>query len=831
MTKKKRSGARVVWAFLIVVALGVAGAWQLGWLGGGEELRIEGAPVRRGPLEITVTERGNLEAQNSYSLKNEVEGRTTILYLIEEGTYVRAGDLVAELDASELVDRRVTQEITVQSARASKTKAEENLKIQEIENESQIAKARQQVEFATTDLEKFREGDRPQQIEEVNENILLREAELVQAEATKTWSEELFDKGFIEKTELDRDQLAFSRAEVLLEQSKRSKELLTTYEHPKEEARLAGDLEEAQRQLRKAELQAVAQLADYQAAFDSSEVKLQLEEEKLAKYLQQIDKARLIAPVDGMVVYGREEGSRWGGGEPVTEGGEVRERQEIATIPGAGGMIAKASVHESVLKQVREGLPVIVRIDALPGREFPGVVDKVAVLPDKNSWWANPNLRLYRTDVSIENGSEEMRPGMSCNIEILVDMLEDTLYVPLQAVYSVGGRNVCWVQKGLGYEERTVEVGPHNEVWVAIESGLEEGEIVLLSPPPGAKVGEQQASDAPAGTPRLGRPEGLPANAEGGAGASGGAAPRDGAAGERTHDPGTRGGGESAARAAADAVTRRAAADARRRQRPRRGRRRWTRRRRTPRRRWRPSLRGMSEPSSRRPAAQLESVSRVYRMGDTEVRALDDFSFTFQQGEYWAIMGSSGSGKSTLLNILGCIDRASSGRYRVDGQDIAELDDDDLSDFRSRKLGFIFQSYNLIPQLNVLENILVPLFYQDEPPEDGEERALELARRVGLGERLDHRPQQLSGGQQQRVAIARSLINDPTLILADEATGNLDSATAEEILDLFDELHAEGKTILLVTHEPDVGARAEHVLKLKDGNIEAVYDNRRGADR
>jgi putative ABC transport system ATP-binding protein len=228
-------------------------------------------------------------------------------------------------------------------------------------------------------------------------------------------------------------------------------------------------------------------------------------------------------------------------------------------------------------------------------------------------------------------------------------------------------------------------------------------------------------------------------------------------------------------------------------------------------------------------AAELDSVSRVYPMGGTDVRALDDFTFSFGQGEFWAIMGSSGSGKSTLLNILGCIDRVTSGTFSLAGEDVSLLDDNALSDLRSRKLGFIFQSYNLIPQLNVLENILVPLFYQDNPPEDGEQRARALAERVGLSDRLDHRPQELSGGQQQRVAIARSLVNDPTLILADEATGNLDSSTAAEILDLFDELHAEGKSILLVTHEPEIGARAERVLRLKDGRIDDVYGNQRGA--
>lgn len=217
--------------------------------------------------------------------------------------------------------------------------------------------------------------------------------------------------------------------------------------------------------------------------------------------------------------------------------------------------------------------------------------------------------------------------------------------------------------------------------------------------------------------------------------------------------------------------------------------------------------------------ASLRDVTRVYRMGDEEVRALDGFSFDFNAGEYWAIMGSSGSGKSTLLNILGCIDRPTSGTYEIRGQSVTDLSDDELSALRGRELGFIFQSYNLIPQLDVLENILMPVMYQDVIPDGIEERAEELAKRVGLAQRLHHRPMQLSGGQQQRVAIARSLINDPAFILADEATGNLDSKTADEILDLFDELHAEGKTILLVTHEADVGERAERILRLKDGNI------------
>ena len=227
--------------------------------------------------------------------------------------------------------------------------------------------------------------------------------------------------------------------------------------------------------------------------------------------------------------------------------------------------------------------------------------------------------------------------------------------------------------------------------------------------------------------------------------------------------------------------------------------------------------------------AEFRSVSRIYQMGDTRVAALEDFSFQFQEGEYWAIMGSSGSGKSTLLNLLGCLDRPTSGQYLVRGRDVDELDDDELSDLRSRELGLVFQSYNLIPQLDPLENILVPILYQDDPDPGAEERARHLAERVGLGDRMHHLPSELSGGQQQRAAIARALINDPALILADEATGNLDTQTSEEILELFGELHAEGKTILLVTHEPGVGELAEHILRLSDGHIESVERGEGGA--
>ncbi len=215
----------------------------------------------------------------------------------------------------------------------------------------------------------------------------------------------------------------------------------------------------------------------------------------------------------------------------------------------------------------------------------------------------------------------------------------------------------------------------------------------------------------------------------------------------------------------------------------------------------------------------LRDVQKIYRPGAAEVRALDGISLRIKAGEFVAVMGPSGSGKSTLLNILGCLDRPTSGSYLLGGEDVSALDDDALSERRCRFLGFVFQSYNLIPQLTVLENIAVPLFYQGLAPSQCRQRAVELARMVGLEGRLNHRPTELSGGQQQRVAIARALANDPLLILADEPTGNLDTATGKEIMKLILDLHRKGKTIVLVTHDPTVSRHAERIIRLRDGKI------------
>ena len=231
--------------------------------------------------------------------------------------------------------------------------------------------------------------------------------------------------------------------------------------------------------------------------------------------------------------------------------------------------------------------------------------------------------------------------------------------------------------------------------------------------------------------------------------------------------------------------------------------------------------------------ASVQDLSKIYRKPGTnvEVAALRSICIDFVEGEYTAIMGASGSGKSTLLNILGCLDRPTTGNYLLAGDDISSMEDDLLSEIRSRRIGFIFQNFNLIQQLTVLENLEVPMFYLGIRPAERRRRATELAERVGLAEHLDHRPMQLSGGQQQRVCIARAMMNDPLILLADEPTGALDSKTGQAILELFDDLVASGRTILLVTHDPSIAHRCHRVIHLHDGRISRDERNpRRGAE-
>lgn len=217
---------------------------------------------------------------------------------------------------------------------------------------------------------------------------------------------------------------------------------------------------------------------------------------------------------------------------------------------------------------------------------------------------------------------------------------------------------------------------------------------------------------------------------------------------------------------------------------------------------------------------QIQDLTRVYQMGKTEVRALNGVSFEVEENEYIAIMGPSGSGKSTLMNMIGCLDTPSSGEYILNGNRVSELDDSELAQVRNREIGFVFQTFNLLPRTDCLRNVELPLIYAGVKSSDRKQKATETLNKVGLGDRLDHKPNELSGGQRQRVAIARALVNDPSIMLADEPTGNLDTKTGEEIMILFEELYRAGNTIIVVTHENDIAEHARRIIRLRDGVIE-----------
>ena len=234
-------------------------------------------------------------------------------------------------------------------------------------------------------------------------------------------------------------------------------------------------------------------------------------------------------------------------------------------------------------------------------------------------------------------------------------------------------------------------------------------------------------------------------------------------------------------------------------------------------------------PSDNGALIDITDIRKVYEMGSTEVNALDGVSLHVRKGEYLAIMGPSGSGKSTLMNIVGCLDTPTSGSYKLRGTEIRERDDDELARIRNQEIGFIFQTFNLLPRADALHNVELPLIYAGRPAKERRERARAMLEMVGLGDRTHHRPNELSGGQRQRVAIARALVNGPSLVLADEPTGNLDSKTGLEIMALLDDISSRGNTVILVTHEEEVAERAHRIVRLRDGRIESDRSTRTAA--
>jgi len=550
---KKQTPKTWVWIAAVVIVGGSVIAYGRGpgkWFSDASSAAIPGATVRRGPLAIRVVERGSLKAADFVSIKNELEGSSTILSLVKEGVLVKEGDLIAELDATNQIEKQVAQEIAVRNANAALVKSTQTYAIQQSQNESDIAQARQKLAFAEQDLRKYLEGDKLLTLSKANQAITLQQEDFKRAKNKLEWSEKLATKGFLTATELEADTLSKNRSDVLLDQAIKERDLLVQFQVDRDTDTLQADLAEAKRELERVILQAKARLVDFESDMLTNEAKLKIEREKLSKLDNQIAKAKIYAPKAGMVVYAKaDEGGRgMGQSQPIQEGTQVRERQELITIPTAGGMLGTVSLHESVLKQIRPGLLCDVRVDAIPGMQFHGSVKSVAVLPDQNSWFANPNTRLYTTMIDIFDGVDEMRPGMSCWVEIRVEDVADAIYVPVQSVFRHLGKNICFVDRGAGkYDVVTVKTGRFNDSHVEVTEGLTEGQIVLLAPPATFQIqagATPEEEGVPAGAAQVPPGGPMPGAANGEAGGNGGA-PADAVPGSRG-PRGQRGGGDNA---------------------------------------------------------------------------------------------------------------------------------------------------------------------------------------------------------------------------------------------------------------------------------------------
>lgn len=480
--EQRRAGlGRTAVVFVLVGAAALALVSFRAWRGPAEDIAIEGALVRKGPLRITVTSRGSLEAADTVRLSSGVEGRTTILSVVPEGSEVVAGQVVCELDATAMVERRIEQAITLGNAEAALVKARQTHEIQQSQNTSDIEKARRAIEFAEQDLQMFLEGERAMELEQAQQAIDLAREEDQRARDRLAWSQKLGDKGFLTTTELEADRIAMHRAEVALQQALQTQDLLKRFKSPRRETELRAAVVEAQQEGERVRLQAAARLIDFDSDVRTSQATLALEQQKLARLDAQIDAAKIRATQSGYVIYAQRDNDE----PPIAAGAEVREREEILSIPSSAGMTVGVKLHESVLNRVRAGQECRVTIDALPGVHVDGRMANVAMLPDQNTRWMNPNLRVYKAQVAITTQSPALRPGMSCAVEILVDELADATHVPLQAVFVDRESSIAFVSAGGDVERRPVRVGQFNELWVEILEGLRPGETVLMSAPPG----------------------------------------------------------------------------------------------------------------------------------------------------------------------------------------------------------------------------------------------------------------------------------------------------------------------------------------------------------
>ena len=441
--------------------------------------------VKHGPLTISFVESGTIKARDQTILKNEVEGKTSITYVIPEGTRVKKGDLLIELDVSTLEDQKIDREISVQNTEAAYISAKENLAVVENQAKSDVDLAKLTLDFSKQDLEKYIQGEHPYELDKANADITLAQEELTRAQETLRWSKQLYDEKYISQTELQADEIAEKKKTLDTELAKKSKDLLTEYTYKRNLAKLQSDVNQAEMAMERTERKANANVIQAQAELKAKESEFERQKDKLKKVEDQIAKTKIHAPADGLVIYAT---SAKSGGfrstvEPLDVGRAVQEREELIYLPTGNASNAEVMVHESNLKKITAGMPSIITVDALPGKTFYGTIESIAPLPDAQSRWLNPDLKVYTTKISIDGNDPTLRTGMSCQAEIIVQQYKDAVYVPLQAVIRVGTEPTVYVKTGNSFQPKQVKVGLDNNKVIHVLEGLKEGEIVQLNPP------------------------------------------------------------------------------------------------------------------------------------------------------------------------------------------------------------------------------------------------------------------------------------------------------------------------------------------------------------
>jgi len=475
-----------LWVIFILIVIALIVVW-LKVVRGGEEPTSNLAifVARRGPLTISVLESGTIQAREQITLRCEVEGRTSIVSLVTEGTRVKAGDLLVELDASTLKDAIIDQEIQVQRAEAAYINAQETLAVVQNQAVSDVNVAELTLKFAIQDLDQYEKGQFPNEKTASENSVTLAQEELTRAQETLTWSEQLYKQNYISQTELQSDKLALTRAQNNLVLKSNELELLKNFTYHRNIAQLESDARQAEMALERARRKARADVIQAEAELKAKELEYKRQQDKLKKINDQLEKTKIYAPQEGMVIYATTSGRRspFDRREPMDIGVEVTERQDLINLPTTASMKAQVDIHETSLEKVRVGLPVIITVDALAGKKFLGHVALIAPLPDARSMWMNPDLKIYPTDIYLEDTDSALRTGMSCKAEIIVAQYEDAVYVPVQSVIRVGGKPTVYVAKDKVIEERKVEVGLDDNRMIRIISGLDEGEVVLMTPP------------------------------------------------------------------------------------------------------------------------------------------------------------------------------------------------------------------------------------------------------------------------------------------------------------------------------------------------------------